>query len=110
MSLKATQFNTALLHPRYWLTWFGFAIWRLVTVLPFPVLIVFGRVIGLVFYVLPSRRKTIARRNIEICFPDLSLAEQRTMLRANFISTGIAVMEVGISWWWSKKRFNKLFI
>jgi KDO2-lipid IV(A) lauroyltransferase len=29
-------------------------------------------------------------------------------LRANFISTGIAVMEVGISWWWSKKRFSKL--
>ena len=108
MSSKATQFNTALLHPRYWLTWFGFAIWRLVTVLPFPVLIILGRVIGLVFYALPSRRKTIARRNIEICFPDLSLAEQRTMLRANFISTGIAVMEVGISWWWSKKRFSKL--
>jgi KDO2-lipid IV(A) lauroyltransferase len=30
------------------------------------------------------------------------------MLRANFISTGIAVMEVGIAWWWSEKRFSKL--
>lgn len=108
MSSKATQFKVALLHPRYWLTWLGFALWRLVTILPFPVLIVLGRVIGLVFYALPSRRKTIARRNIEICFPDLSSAEQQAMLRANFISTGIAVMEVGISWWWSKKRFSKL--
>ncbi len=108
MSSKATQFKTALLHPRYWLTWFGFALWRLVTLLPFPVLVVLGRGIGLLFYALPSRRKTIARRNIEICFPKLSSAEQKTMLRANFISTGIAVMEVGIAWWWSKKRFSKL--
>lgn len=105
---KATQFHSALLHPRYWLTWFGFALWRLVTLLPFPVLIVLGRGLGLVFYAIPSRRRIIARRNIEICFPDLSPVQQKAMLRANFISTGIAVMEVGISWWWSKKRFNKL--
>ena len=108
MSSKATQFKATLLHPRYWLTWFGFGVWRLVTVFPFPVLLVFGRAVGLVFYAIPSRRKTIAQRNIEICFPDLSGAQQRTMLRNNFISTGIAVMEVGISWWWSKKRFQKL--
>jgi len=108
MSSKATQFKTALLHPRYWLTWFGFGLWRLITILPFPVLIVFGTGIGLIFHAIPSRRKIIARRNIEICFPDLSAAEQQSMLRKNFISTGIAVMEVGISWWWSKKRFAKL--
>ena len=30
------------------------------------------------------------------------------MLRQNLISTGIAVMEVGIAWWWSKRRFSKL--
>lgn len=108
MSSKATQFKTALLHPRFWLTWFGFGLWRLITLFPYPVLIILGTVIGLFFYAIPSRRKIIARRNIEICFPDLSITEQRAMLRANFISTGIAVKEVGISWWWSKKRFAKL--
>jgi KDO2-lipid IV(A) lauroyltransferase len=108
MTSKATQFKAALLHPRYWLTWFGFGLWRLITLLPFPLLIMLGRAIGLVFYAMPSRRKIIARRNIETCFPDLSAAEQQAMLRANFISTGIAVMEVGIAWWWSKKRFAKL--
>ena len=108
MSSKATQFKRALLHPRYWLTWLGFGLWRLVTLFPFPVLLLIGRAIGLIFYAIPSRRKTIARRNIEICFPDLSETQQRVMLRSNFISTGIAVMEVGISWWWSSKRFKKL--
>jgi len=108
MSSKATQFRPVLLHPRYWLIWFAFGIWRLITLLPFSVLLVIGKGIGLIFYAIPSRRKTIARRNIEICFPELSDAERAALLRANFISTGIAVMEVGISWWWSKKRFGKL--
>lgn len=108
MSSKATQFRLVLLHPRYWLIWFAFGLWRLVTVLPFPVLLLIGKGIGLIFYAIPGRRKIIARRNIEICFPELSETEVRALLRANFISTGIAVMEVGISWWWSKKRFSKL--
>ena len=108
MSSKATQFRPILLHPRYWLTWLGFALWRLITTLPFPLLLLLGKGIGLLVYTLPTRRKTIARRNIEICFPELSAEQQRAMLRANFINTGIALMEVGIAWWWPKKRFAKL--
>jgi KDO2-lipid IV(A) lauroyltransferase len=108
MSSKATQFRPVLLHPRYWLIWFAFGLWRVITLLPFPLLLLIGTGIGLIFHAIPGRRKVIARRNIEICFPELSATEQATLLRANFISTGIAVMEVGISWWWSKKRFSKL--
>ena len=108
MSSKATQFRPVLLHPRYWLIWFAFGIWRLITLLPFSVLLVIGKGIGLIFHAIPSRRKIIAQRNIEICFPELSDTEREALLRANFISTGIAVMEVGIAWWWSKKRFTKL--
>lgn len=108
MSSKATQFKPVLLHPRYWITWFAFAIWWLVTLLPFPILLGIGRVIGLIFYAIPSRRKVIAQRNIDLCFPDMPADERKAMLRANFINTGIAVMEVGIAWWWPKKRFSKL--
>ncbi len=108
MSSKATQFRPVLLHPRYWLIWFAFGIWRLITLLPFSVLLVIGKGIGLIFHAIPSRRKIIAQRNIEICFPELSDTEREALLRANFISTGIAVMEVGIAWWWSKKRFSRL--
>jgi KDO2-lipid IV(A) lauroyltransferase len=72
------------------------------------VLLKLGTALGLLLHSIPNRRKTIAHRNIQLCFPKLSDQEQRAMLRANFISTGIAVMEVGIAWWWSKKRFSKL--
>jgi KDO2-lipid IV(A) lauroyltransferase len=30
------------------------------------------------------------------------------MLRSNLINVGTALMEVGIAWWWPKKRFAKL--
>lgn len=108
MISKGIVFKASLLHPRYWLTWSAFALWRAITVLPFPVLLQLGTVLGLILHRFPSRRKTIAYRNIQLCFPDLTDQAHREMLRANFISTGIAVMEVGIAWWWSKKRFAKL--
>jgi KDO2-lipid IV(A) lauroyltransferase len=108
MISKGTVFKASLLHPRYWLTWGAFGLWRAITVLPFPMLLQLGTVLGLILHRFPSRRKTIAYRNIQLCFPDLTDQAHREMLRANFISTGIAVMEVGIAWWWSKKRFAKL--
>jgi len=108
MISKGTVFKASLLHPRHWATWCAFALWRVITVLPFPILLRLGTVLGLMLHRFPSRRKTIAYRNIQLCFPDLTDQQHRDMLRANFISTGIAVMEVGIAWWWPKKRFAKL--
>ena len=108
MSSKDTQFNAALLHPRHWPIWLLFGLWRAITVLPYPLLLALGKGLGLVIHRFASRRKAIAKRNIELCFPDQSLAQNAAMLRANFISTGIATMEIGIAWWWPKKRFAKL--
>jgi KDO2-lipid IV(A) lauroyltransferase len=108
MSSKGTQFKSTLLHPRHWLVWLGFGLWRAITMLPYPILLAMGSGLGLLVYRFPSRRKTIAKRNIELCFPNQSAAENKAMLRANFISIGMAVMEVGIAWWWSKKSFAKL--
>jgi KDO2-lipid IV(A) lauroyltransferase len=108
MSSKGTQFKTALLHPRHWPIWLAFGLWRVVTALPYPLLLLLGKGLGLLIHRFPSRRKTIAKRNIELCFPEQSSDQNKAMLRANFINMGIAVMEVGIAWWWSKKRFAKL--
>ncbi len=108
MKSKATAFKAQLLHPRYWLLWLAFGLWRLITLLPYRLLLWLGTGIGLLVYSVPSRRKTIALRNIQLCFPELSDQQHRAMLRANIISVGIALMEVGMAWWWPKKRFTKL--
>ena len=68
--------------------------------LPFPILVFLGTGMGLLVFSLPSSRKRIAQKNIEVCFPNLSSDEQYALLRKNFISMGIAIMEVGMAWWW----------
>ncbi len=108
MKSKATQFKWSLLHPRHWLLWLAFGLWRLITALPYSILLLLGKGLGLLVHSFPSRRKTIALRNIQLCFPELTDQEHRDMLRANLINVGMAVMEVGMAWWWSKKRFSKL--
>jgi len=67
-----------------------------------------GKLIGLALFKLPTHRKHIAKRNIELCFPELDSQQQAVLLRDNFISMGIAIMELGMAWWWSKRRFSKL--
>jgi KDO2-lipid IV(A) lauroyltransferase len=108
MSSNRPQFSKQLLHPRLWVTWLWFALWWLITLLPYRVLLLIGAAFGLALYRLPTRRKQIALKNIEVCFANLDQQQQQAMLRANFISMGIALMEVGMGWWWSKKRLQRL--
>ena len=102
------NFEARFMHPRYWKTWMWLALWRLITLLPYKVLLMLGKVIGLILHKLPTRRKHIACRNIQTCFPELDNKAQKLLLRANFISMGIALMEVGIAWWWPKSRLKPL--
>ena len=108
MKSRSANFNLRLIYPRYWKTWIWLALWRIVILLPYRALLALGSCIGLALYRLPIRRKYIAQRNIQVCFPELDNREQESLLRANFISMGIALMEIGMAWWWPKKRLKPL--
>lgn len=105
--MKAS-FEASFLHPRYWTTWLWLGLWRLVSFLPYRLLLVIGKIIGLFLYSLPTHRKHIAATNLRVCYPELDLKAQNALLKANFLSMGIALMEVGMAWWWSKKRLAPL--
>jgi len=64
----------------------------------------FGR---LLFKVLKSRQK-IARRNLELCFPDMPATERETLLWRNAEESGKAMLETVIGWWWPNWRIRKL--
>jgi len=97
-----------LFHPRLWITWLWFALWYLITLLPYRVLLIMGAGLGLLLYKLPTRRKQIALTNIQLCFSELDSHAQSQLLKENFVSMGIALMEVGMAWWWPKARLQKL--
>jgi KDO2-lipid IV(A) lauroyltransferase len=107
--MEKQQFSLALLHPRYWLTWFGFGVWWLVAQLPYRWQLKLGRGLGWITFRLARHRRHIAERNIALCFPQLSAAEQAQMVRDTIDSTAIAVFESGIVWFWPSWRIRKLF-
>ncbi|MDD0842744.1 lipid A biosynthesis lauroyl acyltransferase [Pseudomonas sp. Gutcm_11s] len=102
------QFRASFLHPRFWALWFGLGLLWLIVQLPYRVLLVLGRGLGALMYRVAGSRRHIARRNLELCFPQLSEAERERLLRDNFASTGIAFFEMAMSWWWPRARLAKL--
>lgn len=106
--IQAPPFTLALLHPRYWLLWFGLGLAYLLSWLPYSWLMWFGRKLGkAVFSLLKSRRK-VAERNLQLCFPEKSAAERQQLLAENAEHTGCAAIETVIGWWWPDWRFRRI--
>ena len=95
-------------HPRFWLTWLGIAILRLVILLPWHWQMSFGVTIGKLLYIaLPARRK-ISCINIEIAFPELSSKEREEVNRQHFISLGESLFHTSLSWWGTSSKIKKI--
>nr|WP_038921733.1 kdo(2)-lipid IV(A) palmitoleoyltransferase [Dickeya dadantii] len=102
-------FTRELFHPRYWLLWFGLAVLFLLVQLPYPLLMRLGSWLGRSSRHFLKRRVSIARRNLELCFPDMPASQREAMLEANFASLGMALMETGMAWFWSDRRVRAWF-
>lgn len=94
--------------PKYWPTWFGLAVLRLLSFLPLPILAIVGYGVGLLFYVIGSSRRNIALKNIRVCFPELSLKQCRRINRQHYCLLGQSVFTTPMHWWISQARFTKL--
>jgi Kdo2-lipid IVA lauroyltransferase/acyltransferase len=95
-------------HPSYWPTWIALGILRVFEPLPFPVLVALGTLIGALIVRLPLSFVRIARRNLELCLPELTAEERERLLRQHFRSLGIGMFETAMSWWSSDERIRKL--
>ena len=105
---EADQFCWSYLHPRYWLVWLGLGLTFIPSLLPYRVLLHLGKWIGRKIYRKAGKRVHIARVNLEKCFPELSVTDREALLKANFESVGIGLMEVVMAWWWPRSRLEKL--
>ncbi|MDX5628259.1 MULTISPECIES: kdo(2)-lipid IV(A) palmitoleoyltransferase [unclassified Brenneria] len=103
------KFTRSLLHPRYWFTWFGLGVLFLLVQLPYPLLMKIGSSAGRFSRLFLKRRVSIARRNLELCFPNISVEEREAMIVNNFSSLGMALVETGMAWFWSDRRVRHWF-
>ncbi len=105
------EFSLSLLHPKYWGVWFGFGLLSLtVNMLPYSLSLKLGQSLGKFAMRFGKKRLHIARRNLELAFPDKPSDEVDELLVENFKNTGAALIESAIAWFWPTWRFRRLLI
>ncbi len=90
--------------PRTWPVWLAIGLLRLVCLLPHPQALGVGRGIGKLAHRFGGTRLAIVRRNIELCFPELSTAERDALAKRHFEALGMSVVEMGLGRWLSDGR------
>ena len=100
--------DTRILHPRFWPAWLGLSLLWAVSALPYTVLLSLGRRAGRLGLHVSRTRRKVAERNLERCFPELSLQARGKLLRESFESIGISVFEIAMAWWSDYGRLHRL--
>jgi KDO2-lipid IV(A) lauroyltransferase len=80
----------------------------LVALLPFSGIVWLGRGVGALLRHLPISFMATARRNLELCLPELGAQARERLLRQHFASLGIALLEIPFAWWSSPARLARL--
>lgn len=101
------EFKAQLLCPKYWGIWIGFLFLRFISFLPRNLKFFIGKKIGqLLYYIAPSR-KSLARKNLQLSFPENNKNQIEKILKEHFESLGISLIETTINLWGSHRRPQK---
>lgn len=95
------------IHPRYWPTWLGLGLLRLLGLLPHPMQLRLGRLLGRLARRVLKSRVHIARTNIRLCFPKYSADDQEKLLHDHFESIGMGIFETALTWWGASPQLSK---
>src|SRR5207249_9765047 len=80
-----------LFAPKYWLTWSGIGVLRVLELLPYAAQRFVGACIGSLIRRLPLAHTAIARRHIELSFPHLSPEEHDRLLKRHCEGLGMGL-------------------
>lgn len=104
---KIPTFNYFFLRPRFWLIWIGIGFLYILVLLPYPVIHYIGIRIGRITKYFMIHRMHIIRKNLNLCFPNLSCSEQKILFKKNCESIGMGILETGMAWFWSERRIRR---
>lgn len=106
--MSEPQRPASYLAPRYWPVWLGLGLLRIIVALPHAFRLAIGRLIGRTGHAVAGSRRAVVRRNIELCFPELTADEQNALTKQHFEALGISVVELGMARWMAQSRMAKL--
>ena len=98
------------LTPATWPTWIGLGILRLLVLLPHATALAAGRAIGKLVHAVAGSRRAIVRRNIELCFPELTAEERNALAREHFGALGMSLIEMGLARWASDRHLVSMTV
>ena len=94
--------------PKYWPTWIGLGVLRVICLLPHRGALAVGRVIGRLAHRVGGSRRAIVRRNIELCFPQMTPAQRDALAYEHFKALGMSVIEMGLGRWASDEHLASI--
>lgn len=86
----------------------GIGLLRAMHRLPLGLQAALGQGVGALLHALAGSRRRIARRNVELCFPHLPVAERHRLVRAHFGWLGRSLLERGLLWYAPPERLKAL--
>ena len=84
--------------PKYWGTWVGLGLLRVLGRLSLKNQVRAGTFIGHLGYWLVARRRKITEVNIRLCFPELDAKEQKQLAKDCVIQNAIGLIETARAW------------
>jgi len=85
--------------PNYWYLWLFLGLLRLSCLLSYRVQLRIFKAAGRLLHRFDTKRRLTARRNIQLCFPELSAEQRDALVLAHYEAIGASMMEHGLARW-----------
>ena len=102
------SFQWSFLLPKYWPVWFGAGLLYVISWLPFPVIRKLGNGVGYLLGKLAKKRVHVARRNLQLTYPDWTDDQVEVVVQKNLQRAGMALFETVMGWWWPEWRIKRV--
>ncbi len=108
--IEAGGFRFEFLKPMYWGTWFGVLFLFVMMFVPAFIVDAMANVFGDLIRRVNKKRKNIARKNIDLCFPEKTESEKAQMLKDCFRHQARIVLYQGFLWWAPRPLLRKRIV
>jgi len=88
--------------------WLMLGLLRLIAFFPYKFQLRCGRLIGSTLKIIAPFKQHVIKTNLHLCFPRQSEKQNLDILNNNYDNLGISLIEMGLCWWWPKKKLLNL--
>lgn len=105
---KISDMSVHYIKPKYWFTWIGLGLLRLVSSVPWRLVARFSEALGLLVYWCYRSRRAIAVKNLSSCFPNWPEDQINRTVKRSFQFGVQAALFTGVAWWAPVVRYKNL--